>query len=298
MSVNEYQHIPVLLEEVLAHLPGVEGVGDTIVDATFGFGGYSRAVLKSTPFNVIGIDQDPDVRPKADQLAKNYKDRFTFIEGNFAQLDSMLPAAVWPKVRGVVFDIGVSSYQLDNGERGFSFQKEAPLDMRMSREGTSAADVINTYEEQELADIFYKFGDEKKSRRIAKKIVLTRGEAPLETTTQLAQLVASCYPGGYHKTHPATKVFQALRIYVNNELDVLVEGLKGVARNLAHGRIVVVTFHSLEDRITKNLFRELAQAEEFKLVTRKPILPSEEETKRNPRARSAKLRVLEKRVSL
>lgn len=302
------KHIPVMLNEVLQSLAPRDG--ETYVDATFGNGGYTEAILKSANCHVISIDRDPFVLKKAEELKSIYGDRFTFISGTFSQIDTLISSPV----NGVVFDIGVSSMQLDNPERGFSFSKEAPLDMRMSQAGLSAKDIVNSMNEQDLADLIYKYGEERKSRQIAHAIVLYRNQKPIETTTELAQIIYSVLPKKREQIDPATRTFQAIRIAVNDELQQLEDGLLGALNiTLPEGRVVVVDFHSLEDRIVKSFFAEnsdkkvhvsryknTANADEntsskpFSFAS-KVVLPTEEECSVNPRARSAKLRYAIKR---
>lgn len=300
-SVENYSHIPVMINEVIQNLPEYTK-GGIVVDATFGLGGYTRAILKNTPYSVIGIDQDPDVKPLAEELMGEYPDRFLFVLGNFREIDHLVPKEYHHRVRSIIFDIGVSSYQLDSSDRGFSFSKEAPLDMRMGEQQHSAADVINTLSAEKLADIFYHYGEEPKSRQIASYIVRHRDEAPITTTTQLAKIACKFYPG-FSKKHPATRIFQALRIHVNDELNALVEGIQNGLSIVEEGSLQVVTFHSLEDRIVKRVFQEIqdnAQFEKsFSITIRRPnpLKPKKDEVDNNPRARSAKLRVLDKMVS-
>lgn len=302
------KHIPVMLNEVLQALQPQDGA--TYVDATFGNGGYTEAILKSADCRVIAIDRDPFVIKRAEELKSLYGDRFTFISGTFSQIDTLISSPV----NGVVFDIGVSSMQLDNPERGFSFSKEAPLDMRMSQAGLSAKDIVNSMNEQDLADLVYKYGEERKSRQIAHAIVLYRNQKPIETTTELAQIIYSVLPRKREQIDPATRTFQAIRIAVNDELHQLQDGLEGALRiTLPKGRIVVVDFHSLEDRIVKTFFADNADKKvhvsryknnnsSAEALSNKPfsfaskaIIPSEEECLVNPRARSAKLRYAIKR---
>jgi len=292
-------HIPVLLDEVLAAFGSLEG--KRIVDGTFGAGGYSRALLEAGAI-VIAIDRDPSVQPFADSLMAEFQERFIFVPGTFSELD-MLAAQHGP-IDGVVLDIGVSSMQLDQAERGFSFMREGPLDMRMSGQGQSAADLVNTLETEALANLLYAFGEERKSRRIAQFIVAAREIAPIETTTELARIIEKSIGRKPGDAHPATRSFQALRIAVNAEFDQLVEALFAAERLLSEGgRLVVVTFHSLEDRIVKRFFdpekggptqsRYLPQVE---LEARRWVdvakarKAGEAELSRNPRSRSAMLR--------
>ena len=302
------KHIPVMLNEVLQALQPQNGA--TYVDATFGNGGYTEAILKSADCRVIAIDRDPFVIKRAEELKSLYGNRFDFVSGTFSQIDTLISFPV----NGVVFDIGVSSMQLDNSERGFSFSKEAPLDMRMSQAGLSAKDLINSMNEQDLADLIYKYGEERKSRQIAHAITLYRAQKPIETTTELAQIIYSVLPRKREQIDPATRTFQAIRIAVNDELHQLQDGLEGALRiTLPEGRIVVVDFHSLEDRIVKTFFADNADKKvhvsryknnnsSAEVLSNKPfsfaskaIIPSEEECLVNPRARSAKLRYAVKR---
>ena len=298
--MNEVQrHIPVMLSEVLDALNVIDG--GVYVDATFGFGGYSAAILDKAKCKVIAFDRDPTVLSRAQEYKAKYHERFEFYQTRF----SCLQEFVKEKVDGVVFDIGVSSMQIDDAERGFSFLKTAKLDMRMSKEGISAYDLVNTLDENELADILYHFGEEKKSRQIAHKIALYRQEKPIETTTELANII---YQVIYKKTghpDPATRTFQALRIAVNDELWELKQALEASCHVLKpEGRLVVVDFHSLEDRIVKTFFKEntaqkvhvsrykkeLPSDDKAFCFASDVILPSKEETDFNPRAHSAKMR--------
>ncbi len=298
--LSTQKHIPVMLNEVLQHLNPQDN--ETYVDATFGNGGYTSAILDAANCKVIAIDRDPTVLPRVEELKKVYGSRFEFVSGRFGNIKDIIETPV----DGFVFDIGVSSMQLDQAQRGFSFSKEAPLDMRMSLTGTSAADIVNNTEEKELADIIYAYGEEKKSRQIAHKIVEYRKTKPIETTTELADIIHSVIHKIYGQTDPATRTFQALRIAVNEELKELEHGLEAASNLLKpEGRLVVVDFHSLEDRIVKKFFNKKAGKTEgvsrympqkkgnpdifFEIIS-KAIMPSEEECKQNSRARSAKLR--------
>lgn len=294
------KHIPVMLKEVLKYLSPKDG--ETYVDATFGNGGYSKAILDAANCKVIAIDRDPTVENRATELKKLYGNRFEFRSGCFGNIDRLIEESV----NGFVFDIGVSSMQLDEAERGFSFAKEAPLDMRMSCCGITAADIVNTMAENDLADLIYRYGEERKSRQIARKIVEHRRNKPIETTTELAAIVYTILHRNKNTIDPATRTFQALRIAVNDELTELQNGLRAAADKLApDGRLVVVDFHSLEDRIVKTLFntlggktagvsRYLPEAPVTKTPlfanVSKAIAPTAEECAFNPRARSAKLR--------
>lgn len=299
------RHVPVLLAEVCSALDVKRG--GIFIDGTFGAGGYTRAIIDAHPRNmVIAIDRDPDAIAGGAAMAARAKRRLSLVSGRFGELDEIARAEGVESVDGVVLDIGVSSMQLDEAERGFSFRNDGPLDMRMEREGPSAADLVNEASEARLADIFYHYGEERRARAVARAIVEARRRQPIETTKQLAELVASLIRQEPNGIHPATRVFQGLRIAVNDELGELVRALHAAERILKPGgRLVVVTFHSLEDRIVKQFFaartgraatgsRHLpaAAADEptFELVTKGPVGPGDQEIARNSRARSAKLR--------
>ena len=303
------RHVPVLLAEVRETLRAERG--GLFVDGTFGAGGYARAFLNASPRSrVIAIDRDPDALAAGRALAAAACGRLTLVAGRFGELDALADGEGAPSADGVVLDIGVSSMQLDQAERGFSFRQDGPLDMRMERSGVSAADLVNDADEAELADIIYHFGEERRARAVARGIFEARRRRPIATTGELAELVAGIVraePGGIH---PATRTFQALRIAVNDELGALVRALYAAERILVPGgRLAVVTFHSLEDRIVKQFLaarsgrapgasRHLPNGERapptFALVGRGPIAPGEAEAARNPRARSAKLRAAER----
>ena len=294
-------HIPVLLTPLLAAVAPVSGVW---LDGTFGAGGYARGLLAAGAAQVIGVDRDPLAFQMAAPWAGEYGDRLRLVAGTFSDLDTL----AGEPLEGVVLDLGVSSMQLDQAERGFSFMKDGPLDMRMSQDGPSAADLMATASEAELADIIYLYGEDHASRRIAHAIVEARGRAPITTTLQLAEIVARVLPRPKPgQSHPATRAFQAIRIAVNTEFSELAEGLAAAERALKPGgMLAVVTFHSLEDRIVKR-FLQLASGHEananryapqradttarFELVTRRAVGPDEGELAANPRSRSAKLRV-------
>ncbi|NIY72988.1 16S rRNA (cytosine(1402)-N(4))-methyltransferase RsmH [Marivivens donghaensis] len=297
MSAPDKPHIPVLLRPLIKAVSPVSG---TWLDGTFGAGGYTRALLEAGADKVIGVDRDPLAFEMASGWVGDYGDRLEMVEGTFSEMDSYATG-----LDGVVLDLGVSSMQLDLAERGFSFMKDGPLDMRMSQSGTSAADLCNELEEAELADIIYLYGEERASRRIAKAIVQAR---PIHTTLQLAKLVESCLPRPKPgQSHPATRTFQALRIAVNDEYGQLFEGLLAAERALRPGGLLaVVTFHSVEDRMTKRFFQarsgRTANANRyapviekdkpaFEMVEKKAIGPDDQELDENPRSRSAKLRV-------
>lgn len=297
--VMDAPHIPVLLDEVAAAFAPL--AGRRVVDGTFGAGGYSRALLEAGA-DVIAIDRDPNVKPHAEKLAADFPGRFHFVPGTFSELDAL--AAPHGSIHGVVLDIGVSSMQLDESERGFSFMREGPLDMRMSQSGESAADLVNNLGQDDLANLLYAFGEERKSRRIAQFIVAAREIAPITTTLELARIVEKAIGRKPGDVHPATRSFQALRIAVNGEFDQLVEGLFAAERLLGEGGVLaVVTFHSLEDRIVKRYFDPdkggPAQSRHLPQVKVEPrrwspvakaIKPGPAELDRNPRARSSVLR--------
>ncbi len=293
------RHVPVLLAEVLAALGPVAGA--RVIDGTFGAGGYSRAFLEAGA-NVIAFDRDPRAVRDGAALVAESGGRLDLVEAPF----SALADRVTGPVDAVVFDLGVSSMQLDEADRGFSFRADGPLDMRMGGDGPSAADLVRTLDQDRLADILFHYGEERRSRAIARAIVARRTATPFERTKALADLVESVI--GRHPadpSHPATRTFQALRIAVNRELDEVADGLCAAERVLKPGgRLVVVTFHSLEDRIVKRFFQERARPSApsrhvpdaatvrptFELTQRKPVEPSPAEVARNPRSRSAKLR--------
>jgi 16S rRNA (cytosine1402-N4)-methyltransferase len=299
-------HVPVLLDEVLHALEPRDGA--LYIDGTFGAGGYSRAILSAADCRLIGIDRDPRVRPAAEHLRQASGERFAFAEAPFSAMADVVRGSGGETVDGIVLDIGVSSMQIDQAERGFSFSRSGPLDMRMAADGPTAADAVNHLSEQELADIFYVYGEERRSRRIASFIVRARTEARFETTSQLANIVSKASGGKHSKIHPATKVFQALRIYINDELGELARALEAAEQILTPlGRLVVVTFHSLEDRMVKAFLRarsglaggggsrhapavEAGPEPSFRLLHRKAVIAGEAEVSANPRSRSAKLR--------
>jgi 16S rRNA (cytosine1402-N4)-methyltransferase len=298
----------VLLPEVLQAL--APQAGQRFIDGTFGAGGYTSALLDAGPdVRVLAIDRDPAAIAAGRELADASSGRLTLIEGRFGELDRLALEAGFPPADGVVLDIGVSSMQLDDPERGFSFQADGPLDMRMSGAGPTAADVVNSVAEADLADILFQLGEERRSRAIARAIVARRRERPFERTLELAEVVERVLGRGKAGgRHPATRTFQALRIHVNGELDELAQGLAAAERALRPGgRLAVVTFHSLEDAIVKRFLKARAgkreggsrhlppgappeRAPSFHFVNQRPISPAEAELAANPRARSARLR--------
>lgn len=305
-------HTPVMLQEMMQCMAPQEG--EVYVDATFGAGGYSEALLSATQCKVYAIDRDPAVGPYVRQLQEKYPGRVEFFLGRYAEMDRMLEEKGIKKVHGVVLDVGVSSMQLDRAERGFSFQQDGPLDMRMGDEGQTAEEFVNTVDGNVLADIIYQYGGEKKSRAIARAIMAEREKNPIVRTLQLAKVVRSVFPPFRKgKIDPATRTFQAIRIWINEELKELAEGLAAAERLLyPGGRLVVVTFHSLEDSIVKQFFRKMsgyharhslsrylpdavahgqsAERPSLGMKVRKALFPSGQEIENNPRARSAKLR--------
>lgn len=299
-------HVPVLLPEVLTALAPRDG--DVIVDGTFGGGGYALRVLSAADCQVYGIDRDFEAITRAEGLSENEVRLFPLL-GRFGSMDALLETAGVTDVDGVMLDIGVSSFQIDEGERGFSFMRDGPLDMRMGQTGPSARDVVNHLGLDDLTAIIRQLGEERQARRIATAIVAQRASGGFDTTLQLADCVEQAVGGRRgKKTHPATLTFQAIRMFVNDELGELARGLAAAERLLREGgRLVVVTFHSLEDRLVKQFMRtrsgntgggsrympELAKGPDptFELKQRKAIEPSEAETRDNPRSRSARLRV-------
>ncbi len=280
-------HVPVLQAACLEYLRPAPG--RWIVDGTFGAGGHSRALLDAGA-SVLGIDQDP----QALEYARPLSDRagFAFASGNFRDMERLAHEHDLPRVAGVLLDLGVSSMQLDESERGFAFRHEGPLDMRMQASGESASDVVNGYAMEELAALLWRYGEERYSRRVARRIVEARERQAITTTERLAEVVASAYPPGPRRQHPARRTFQALRIHVNDELGALQEGLEAAARLLEPGgRLVVLSYHSLEDRIVK---RFLKDSPRMTPLTKKPLEADEDETNDNPRARAAKLRAGER----
>ena len=307
MSSADPRHVPVLGREAVEML--APRSGGTYVDATFGAGGYSRAILDVPGTRVIGIVRDRTAIAGGFDLVDRSDGRLTLVEDRFSNLAEICEGEGFASVDGVVMDVGVSSMQLDEAPRGFSFRLDGPLDMRMGREGPTAADVVAAATETELADIIYVFGEERHSRGVARAIVAARKDAPIGTTRALADIVASVVRAKPGDIHPATRTFQALRILVNEELDELQSALAAAERVLkAGGRLAVVSFHSLEDRIVKNFLNargkaaqgsrhlpELAHlAPSFRLLTKRPVMPADEEIAANPRARSARLRAAER----
>lgn len=312
---GQIRHVPVLLSEVLEALAPQKG--ERYIDATFGAGGYSQAILETADCQLLSLDRDADAILEGENLAAQFSPRLTLFQGRFGKMAEIAKSAGFEAVDGAVFDLGVSSMQLDRPERGFSFMRDGPLDMRMGKDGETAADIIARLSEQDLADIFYRLGEERRSRAIAKAIVTQRETQAFTRTSDLADLVERVLGRRPDDPkHPATRVFQALRLFVNRELEELVAGLHEAEQVLKPGgRLVVVTFHSLEDRIVKrfltlksgreakpsrhipaNFIGEKAQenAPCFRLINRRAVKPKDCEVLNNPRARSAKLRAAER----
>ncbi len=300
-------HCSVLLDEVLEHISPKKD--RRYLDCTFGAGGYTKAILKTADCYVTGLDQDPTVRKFVDEVKNEFVEKFDFVETNFADAKNKLGDR---KFDGIVLDLGISSMQVDTADRGFSFMQDGPLDMRMGNDGISAKEFIAEASEEEIANVIYKYGEEVQSRQIAHNIVKMREIEPIETTLQLAEIVRDAMHYRKGKIDPATKTFQAIRIHINKELESiekLLENLEDML--LPGGRILVVSFHSLEDSIVKSFFKEksmkkvarskystkpieMEDGKWLQLITKKPIVPSREEVISNPRSRSARLRVAEK----
>jgi 16S rRNA (cytosine1402-N4)-methyltransferase len=309
MMADKSMHIPVMLDEVTACLDVQKG--GIYVDGTFGRGGYTSAILATENTQVWAIDRDPDALKHGEDLQKKFGKRLQLIHGHFGNMDELLAAHGVKEVDGVVLDLGVSSPQIDTASRGFSFSKDGPLDMRMDKDGVSAADAVRILDEAELAHILFDYGEERYARRIAKAIVKARESSPISRTSQLAEIIRSAVPASGDGLDPATRTFQALRIYVNNELEELEKALPAAEKLLkSGGRLVVVAFHSLEDRLVKTFLRNRSgtapglsrhlprpanDAEpKLRLLSSKPLRPTEEEIRKNPRASSARLRAAER----
>jgi 16S rRNA (cytosine1402-N4)-methyltransferase len=309
MSHSMNAHVPVMLSEVVGLL--APRAGGVYLDGTFGGGGYAAACLEAAPCTVWAIDRDPEAIARGANLVARFPGRLHLIHGQFGDMLELLAQRGITSLDGVVLDLGVSSFQLGDPARGFSFRGDGPLDMRMSRSGTTAADLVNTLPERELADLLFEFGEERASRRIARAIVAARAEAPVVTTARLATIIRGVLPPDRSGIDPATRSFQALRIRVNDELGEIERALDQAGRLLTPtGRLIVVSFHSLEDRIVKRFMVDAAgrapspsrhdprglaarPAPRFRLLTARPLRPSADETNANPRARSARLRALE-----
>ena len=303
-AANDCPHKPVLLNEFLAAVRPVTGVW---IDCTYGAGGYATALTDAGAGMVVAIDCDPDAVRSGRRREQALGGKLKIVQGKFGDFESFSEVSSAVPVQGVVMDLGVSSMQFDQADRGFSLQRDGPLDMRMAKTGRSASDIINTESENCLSEIFFKYGEERASRRIARRIVSARSRARITCTGELAAIVESCVPRrSTSRTHPATKIFQALRIAVNNELEQLVHGLEAAERSLrVGGRLAVVSFHSLEDRIVKRFINGgpsamqsgrhapplPTRAARFRPITKRAVRPSSAELAANPRSRSARLRV-------
>jgi len=299
------QHVPVLLHEAIEGLaPALEGDARlasasgresrrVFLDGTLGSAGHSLAIAEKFGENVeiIGIDRDPDALKRSEERLRALTHSAYLRLESFKNLDEVLKDLGVKAIDAVLLDLGISSEQLETSQRGFSFQKDEPLDMRMSHEGITAAQILNSWDEHAIELVLRGFGEERNSRKIAREIVMRRETKPFKSTKDLVEVVGK----RFGKIHPATKTFQAIRIAVNEELTTLEKGLEKAFNALSpKGRLAVISFHSLEDRIVKNFMRDLAKEDRAKLITKKPITPSDEEVERNPRSRSAKLRILEK----
>jgi 16S rRNA (cytosine1402-N4)-methyltransferase len=288
-------HQPVLTTEIVEQLAASRA--ELIIDCTVGLGGHARALLDAGASRLIGLDRDLMALAEAKKALRPYGDRVELVHGDYRNIGAVLDARRIERVSGVLADLGVSSMQLDAPGRGFSFQRDDPLDMRMDTStGVTAARALADVDERALADLIYEFGEERHARRIARAIVEARSTSPIETTGRLAEVVRRAVPRkGYSRIDPATRTFQAVRIWVNRELDGLDVFLTQAVRRLEAGRrLAVVTFHSLEDRIVKHTLRALQSAGDLSVRTKRPVVPTEAEIERNPRARSAKLRVAER----
>ena len=290
-------HIPVLTAEALLHLQPERG--GHFVDCTVGLGGHARALLEAGATRILGLDRDPAAIAVARHNLAPWADRVELVHADYRALDEVLETRQIDRVDGAMADLGISSMQLEAPGRGFSFQRDEPLDMRMDpTTGETAADLVARSSERDLADAIFTYGEERYSRRIARSLAAARHEAPIATTGQLASIVRRSVPHrGYTRIDPATRTFQALRIWVNRELEGLDRFIEAAVRRLRIGRrLVVITFHSLEDRIVKHTLRALERGEQalLRVLTKKPVVPSDDEVRNNPRARSAKLRAAER----
>ncbi|MGD2278594.1 MAG: 16S rRNA (cytosine(1402)-N(4))-methyltransferase RsmH [Candidatus Omnitrophota bacterium] len=291
-------HYPVLLKEVIEKLD-LE-TGDVILDATLGGGGHAKDILgKILPGGkLIAVDRDPEAIERGKKELADFKDSVIFVKEDFRNIEKVLGSPGAASIDGAIFDLGISSFQVDDEKRGFSFLKDGPLDMRFDRsQKLSAKDVVNKSSREELADIIKEYGEERHAKLVAGAICSSRKRKKIETTRELADIVLSAIGGKYRrqKLHPAARTFQALRICTNDELGAVGEGIRKAISFLSAGaRICVIAFHSLEDRIVKNIFKEMKKSGELRIITKKPIIPGRDEVKANPRSRSAKLRVAEK----
>ena len=289
-------HEPVMVPEVVEML--VPSRGGLFVDCTVGLGGHSRALLAAGTTRILGLDRDPKALALAFEALAEFSDRVDLVHADYRELDRVFDERRVDRVAGTLADLGVSSMQFDAEGRGFSFRRDEPLDMRMDQSrGRTVADLLREVDETQLADVIFRYGEERASRRVARAIVFARRESPIETTGRLAAIVRRAVPHkGHQRIDPATRTFQALRIWVNSELEGLDAFLVTAARRLlANARLAVITFHSLEDRIVKHTFRAMEKADAgLRILTKRPLVPSDDEVARNPRARSAKLRAIER----
>jgi 16S rRNA (cytosine1402-N4)-methyltransferase len=290
-------HVPVLTAEALLYLQPEQG--GLFVDCTAGLAGHARALLEAGATRLIGIDRDPSALTAATQNLARWADRVELVHADYRDIDEVLARRQIDVIDGALADLGISSMQLEAPGRGFSFQRDEPLDMRMDpSSGDTAAELIARVPERDLADVIFKYGEERYSRRIARSIVEARHQQPIATTGRLAAIVRRSVPHrGYMRIDPATRTFQALRIWVNRELDGLDQFIEAAVRRLRAGRrLVVITFHSLEDRVVKHTLRALERGEQalVRILTKKPVVPTDDEVRSNPRARSAKLRAAER----
>lgn len=298
MKEIDQQHLSVFVNEVIEYLEPKQG--DIFVDGTLGLGGHAKEILSKIGIEgkLIGIDRDQEALKIAQERLKEFSDCCYFVHDNFRNIDKILNELKIEEVNGVVLDLGISSLQIDHQQRGFSFRFDAPLDMRMNKEDEqSAFDIVNTYSETEISALLKDYGEERWHRRIAKAIVEQRDKNPIDSTVQLTEIILKAIPKKRtrEKIHPATRTFQALRIEVNDELGSISEILdKYLSYLKVGGRIAVISFHSLEDRIVKHKFKAAAQEKKLKLIVKKPLRPTEEEIQYNPRARSARLRIAER----
>ncbi len=300
MTMEQNLHTPVMLKEILDYLNLRAGL--TIVDATVGTGGHSLAILERIGFTgrLIGIDRDKESLNIVRERLKNFSKNSKFVYGNFCDINNILKDLNVERIDGILFDLGISSFQLENAQRGFSFQSEGPLDMRLDRSSyISAYDLLNNLNEEEISHLLWSFGQERWHNRIAHILVKERESHPISTTLELSNIVINAIPDRYrryhYRIHPATRTFQALRIAVNRELESLEQALNksiGLLRKTA--RISVISFHSLEDRVVKLTFRKFASLGLIRIITPKPLTPTQSEIEENPRSRSAKLRVAER----
>jgi 16S rRNA (cytosine1402-N4)-methyltransferase len=301
--LTEVEHVPVMLKEAVEFLAPREG--GTYVDCTLGGSGHAKEILNliGPTGRLIGLDKDEIAIRRAKEVLAPYLEQVVFIHSDFRRIADLLKELQISEVDGILFDLGVSSYQVLEPERGFSYHADAALDMRMNREAkTTAADLVNNLSEKELSEIIYRYGEERWARRIASFIVTKRKKAPVTTTAQLVEIVKAAIPARARRTgpHPARRTFMALRMAVNDELAAVEEGLRaGIPLLKPGGRVVAISFHSLEDRIVKGVFREHAAPSQnvLRILTKKPLVPNNEEINVNPRSRSAKLRAAEKLLS-